>query len=259
VTLFTITSDSLPRKSRMTQIPIISACYLNPVFGFMDSHNLDLDSCSDSLLPNEIRKKPFLFVPHFAAYEMYRSLVRRIGFDHVIYLFDSLSADEVFHDLKGFIAKSVPCQLRDILKDWMSLLRRSNHEQIQLVKESGSYWLKITTCKHEKDTFIQDLFEISWFRLAIGALAPGFIPDRCRIRASSSRGRRAWIRKHIGPLIECGHRFISIEVPEETLKSIVSIENKDAPPPSTRFYALHQSITLRRSSRSSVPIVQIAG
>jgi hypothetical protein len=142
----------------------------------------------------------------------------------------------------------------------MSLLRRSNHEQIQLVKESGSYWLKITTCKHEKDTFIQDLFEISWFRLAIGALAPRFIPDRCRIRASSSRSRRAWLRQHIRPLVECGQKFISIDVPEETLKSIVSIENKDASTPlSTRFYALHRSVILRRSSRSSVPIFQIAG
>ncbi len=250
----------IARKSRMTSIPIISAYYLNPFFGLIDSHKLGLDSCSDSLLPSEIRKKPFLFVPHFAAYEMFRSLVRRNGFEHVIYLFNSLSADEVFYDLKRFIAKSVPCQLRDILKDWMSLLRRSNHEQIQLVKESGSYWLKITTCKHEKDTFIQDLFEISWFRLAIGALTPGFIPDRCRIRASSSRSRRAWLRQHIRPLVECGQKFISIEVPEETLKSIVSIENKDASPPlSTRFYALHRSVILRRSSRSSVPIFQIAG
>jgi AraC-like DNA-binding protein len=220
----------IAQKSRMTSIPIISAYYLNPIFELIDSYTLGLDRCNDSLLPNEIRKKPFLFVPHFAAYEMFRSLVRRNGIEHVIYLFNSLSADEVFHDLKRFIAKSVPCQLRDILKDWMSLLRRSNHEQIQLVKESGSYWLKITTCKHEKDTFIQDLFEISWFRLAIGALAPRFIPDRCRIRASSSRGRRAWLRQHIGPLVECGQKFISIEVPEETLKSIVSIENKDAPP-----------------------------
>ena len=217
----------------MTSIPIIWAYYLNPIFGLIDSNKLDFDICSDSLLPNEIRKKPPIFVPHFAAYDMYQSLVRRIGLDHVIHLLVSLSADEVFHDSKGFIANSVPCQLRDILKDWMNLLRRSNHEQIQLVKESESHWLKITTCKHQQDTFIQDLFEIAWVRLAIGALRPGFIPDRCRIRASSNRDRRAWLRQHIGPLVECGHEFISIEVPEQTLKSIVSIENQDACQPAT--------------------------
>lgn len=48
----------IARKSRMTSIPIISAYYLNPFFGLIDSHKLGLDSCSDSLLPSEISSLP---------------------------------------------------------------------------------------------------------------------------------------------------------------------------------------------------------
>ena len=201
----------------MISLPIISSRYLKPAFELVEDSSSFLGYLHKASLPPILPDYPF-FIPLFAAFEVYKSIVCQLGLEHTLKRLVSIANEgSLFDDCKILLPLSCPSPPARILPQWISIIRHSNCDSASTNLEDDQYWFIFRTCRHYKDTFLQDMIEIGWLQLAISCLIPGFVPKRFRIRASGNKERKLWTKAHISAPVEFSHHSIAVEISEKDL------------------------------------------
>lgn len=201
----------------MSSLPIISSHYLRPAFKLVEDSSTYFGYLHKASLPPRLPDYPF-FIPLFAAFEVYKSIVCQLGLEHSLKRIVSLANDEsLFDDCKNRLPLSFPSPPARILPQWISIIRQSNCDSAATNFGDDQNWFIFRTCRLYKDTFLQDMIEIGWLQLAISCLIPSFVPKRFRIRASGNKERKLWTKAHISAPVEFSHHSIAIEISEKDL------------------------------------------
>jgi AraC-like DNA-binding protein len=201
----------------MIFLPVISSEYLRPAYKLVEDTSIYLGYLHKASLPARLPGCPTI-IPLFSAFEVYKSIVSHIGLECCIKRLVAISNEtDVFADFKQLLPISPPNPPVEILSQWISLIRQSNCETAVTDLGEEEDWFILHTCRHYKDSFLQDMIEIAWLQLAIRSLIPNFLPKRFRIRANSNKERRLWTKTHVSVPVEFSQPFIAVEIIKKDL------------------------------------------